>query len=232
MNLKQLIFIIPLILLRKHRQCYASNQTNSAGNLLNAGIFNCSYDNTINITRNAVLANGSYIYNNQTVVPNQLVGNYDYEIFYNGTRRKVAQHKRACICHLKPCISMCSDVILETYQYVINNDIYDALDIFSIDMTLANNSVVTKNIAEDFAAIVLTEYCKLSYMLSPETHANSGWTLFEVRGNCEIYCCCKFNVIFIFRMVVYCVTGMGFNLEGPNTVSICMRQQLIIISMI
>ncbi|XP_065361325.1 probable G-protein coupled receptor Mth-like 11 [Calliphora vicina] len=185
MSLKQLIFIIPIILMVKHFQCYAKEQQiTSAGDTrsnqtISDGIFNCSYDNTINITKNAVLANGSYIYDNQTVIPTQLVGNYDYEILYNGNRRKVPQHKRACICQLKPCISLCSNTISETYQYVINNAMYEALDIFSIDVTLANNSVVRKNIAKDFAPIILEEYCKLSYVLSPETDEHFGWTLFE-----------------------------------------------------
>ncbi|XP_065361010.1 G-protein coupled receptor Mth2-like isoform X2 [Calliphora vicina] len=144
------------------------------------GFFNCAYENTIKITKDdAFLPNGSYIYDNQTLVPPQLVANYDYEILYNGSRHKVPQHKRACICHLKPCVTLCSQDILKTYQYVKNNAISAALDIFSIKVTLANKSVVRQNIALDFAPIVLNKYCESSYMLSPETNKNYNWTLFE-----------------------------------------------------
>ncbi|XP_065361352.1 probable G-protein coupled receptor Mth-like 2 [Calliphora vicina] len=236
MNLKQLIIVIQIILLRNRIHCYAenhkftsqgvnkSNQSNK-GNILNdfqtqnniltssnvssiyrnaknsnqqyqstaesiadlyffsshdvMGIFNCSYENTINITNNTLLANGSYIYDNQTLVPPQLVGSYDYEILYNGSRRKVPLHKRACICHLKPCISLCSNDISETYQYVINNAMYDALDIFSINVNLNNGLVATKNIVKDFAPIEWQEFCAVLYMLTPEINVGSDWTLFE-----------------------------------------------------
>ncbi|XP_065361601.1 probable G-protein coupled receptor Mth-like 11 [Calliphora vicina] len=197
MNLKQLIFIIQLVLIINYTQCYAkdrhefsmpnvskSNQKISNGNLLKdfyniRGISNCSYENTINITNSAVLANGSYIYDSQTLVPPQLVGNYDYELLYNGSRRKVPLHKRACICHLKPCITLCSNDIPKTYHYIINNDIIDFVEVFYIQMSLTNSSVVTKNIVEDFEPIVLKEFCAASYMLSPEEDTRLSWTLFE-----------------------------------------------------
>ncbi|KNC34952.1 putative G-protein coupled receptor Mth-like 11 [Lucilia cuprina] len=143
------------------------------------GIKNCSYENTINITDTPLLSNGSYIYDNETLIPPDLVGMYNYEILYNGSRRSVPQHRRACICHLKPCITFCSNIIPETYNYIIENNMYYALEMFSIELTLKNRTVVTKNIAEDFMPIVLNEFCEAYKILSPEKENTSTWTLNE-----------------------------------------------------
>lgn len=142
----------------------------------------CSYDNTINISKYSALANGSYIYNNHTLIPPQLVGNYDYEILYNGSKRSVPTHTRACICQLKHCITLCSNSITQFYQDVINDEGEDDfMSLFSIKMTLANKTVVTQNIAADFEHIILNEFCIPFYTLSPEKDRKLGWTFFEVR---------------------------------------------------
>ncbi|XP_065361151.1 G-protein coupled receptor Mth2-like [Calliphora vicina] len=145
------------------------------------GIYNCSYDNTIIINQNSALANGSYIYKNRTLIPPQLVGNYDYEILYNGSKRSLPTHTRACICHLKRCITLCSNSITQFYQDVINDEGNDDdfLSLFSIKMTLANKTVVTQNIAVDFEHIILDEFCIPFYTLSPEKDKKLGWTFFE-----------------------------------------------------
>ncbi|KAI8118477.1 putative G-protein coupled receptor Mth-like 11 [Lucilia cuprina] len=182
MTFKQFINIVLIILAKQQLQLYAYIETSESNGM---GIKNCSYENTINITDTPLLSNGSYIYDNETLIPPDLVGMYNYEILYNGSRRSVPQHRRACICHLKPCITFCSNIIPETYNYIIENNMYYALEMFSIELTLKNRTVVTKNIAEDFMPIVLNEFCEAYKILSPEKENTSTWTLNE-NGNLQI----------------------------------------------
>ncbi|KAM7358532.1 G-protein coupled receptor Mth2-like isoform 2-T2 [Cochliomyia hominivorax] len=138
--------------------------------------------------RKIALPNGSYIHNNHTLIPPHLVGNYDYEILYNGTKIPASLHKRACICRLKHCITLCSDNIPDFYEDSIKDNADDDNDeeddaaistLFNINMTLTNQTIISQNIATDFEHIILDEFCEPFYFLAPQENENLGWTLFE-----------------------------------------------------
>lgn len=149
-------------------------------NLAHAKNYKCLYEDTINITDSYILTNGSYMYRNHTLIQPDLVDIYDYEILYNRTKQSVPTHKRACICHLKTCISFCSENILYHYQEIMANN-PDLLIIFEIDIKMSNNSIVSKNIVEDFEHTILKGFCPDHYALSTETGDDYyAWTLFEV----------------------------------------------------
>ncbi|KNC34954.1 putative G-protein coupled receptor Mth-like 11 [Lucilia cuprina] len=188
MHLNHILIINLLLLLSEYAQSMGSNVsvnkniTHHEQKLtMDKEIRNCSYEDTIEIPDNTFLPNGSYIYKNQTIIPSNLIGNYDYIILYDGTKRTVPQYKRACICRLIPCISFCSHAIPEIYNYLMK----DAKDMrtdkhnFSIEVTFRNRTVIKKNIVEDFEPFVKEDFCEEPYNMIKEVDTKTGWTLFE-----------------------------------------------------
>ncbi|XP_037826737.1 probable G-protein coupled receptor Mth-like 3 [Lucilia sericata] len=192
MHLNHILIIKLLLLLSVYTQSMGSNVSDNKNithreqqlkiekEKYSLGIVNCSYEDTIEIPDNSLLANGSYIYKNQTVIPPNLIGNYDYIILYDGSKRTVPQYKRACICHLMPCISFCSNTIPEIYNIFMKNAQVMRTDKnnFSIEVTLRNRTVVKQNIAEDFEPFVKEDFCEAPHNIIKEVDG-AGWTLFE-----------------------------------------------------
>ncbi|XP_034110849.1 G-protein coupled receptor Mth-like isoform X2 [Drosophila albomicans] len=73
---------------------------------INADIPNCDYYDTVRLSEDQKLPNGSYKYQN-IIIPPELTGEYDYEILMNGDSEKVPRHLRGCACRLGPCIRYC-----------------------------------------------------------------------------------------------------------------------------
>ncbi|KAH8390534.1 hypothetical protein KR215_004133, partial [Drosophila sulfurigaster] len=73
---------------------------------INADIPDCDYYDTVRLSEDQKLPNGSYKYQN-IIIPSDLTGEYDYEIRMDGDAEKVSRHLRGCACRLGTCIRYC-----------------------------------------------------------------------------------------------------------------------------
>ncbi|KAM7355865.1 putative G-protein coupled receptor Mth-like 3 [Cochliomyia hominivorax] len=160
---------------------FIKNQMIISSDLKLENPLSCPFEDTLNITNSQILADGSYLYKNNILLPSDLVDTYDYEILYNGGTRLVPEHKRACICgNIAQCITLCSNNIIKFYSEFIANKRIDLLHIFDIPVTLTNQSVDMRNIIKDFEHNVLSDFCPSKYPLATDIETNkSRWTLFE-----------------------------------------------------
>ncbi|XP_065719424.2 probable G-protein coupled receptor Mth-like 3 isoform X2 [Drosophila suzukii] len=71
-----------------------------------ADIPDCDFYDTVDITDGKKFSNGSYLYDS-LLIPANLVGEYDFEILPDGTKKYGSRHMRGCACKLRPCIRFC-----------------------------------------------------------------------------------------------------------------------------
>lgn len=155
-----------------------------------ADIPGCNYFDTVDLSKNEKLPNGSYIYEN-VVIPAEQTGIYDYEILSDGEAVSVAPHLRGCACKEGTCIRFCChrNLFLVEDERTCSGDITTAVDYDPIvKVTLNNGSVVTKHILNDFVVQQdLPVPCSAHFSLNPEVDPDLEWTLFEVRINKRSY---------------------------------------------
>lgn len=151
-----------------------------------ADIPGCNYFDTVDLSKNEKLSNGSYIYEN-VVIPAEQTGVYEYEVLSDGATVSVAPHLRGCACKEGTCIRFCChrNLFLVQDERTCSGDIATAVDYDPIvNVTLMNGSVVTKHILNDFVVQQdLPVPCSAHFSLNPEVDAELQWTLFEVRSN-------------------------------------------------
>lgn len=155
---------------------------------------NCPFIYTVDLSESPLLPNGSYLYNNDTIIPPQFVRDYNYTILINGPKSKnIRTHKRGCICAVKQCLPFCSDDMEKFYENYKSECVNFG---FGKNVTYHGGLVKKKHLIKDFHAIY-GKVCDLEkgYMMSPELEPYSEWTLYEVISYCYI------NRIFFFTLV-------------------------------
>lgn len=167
-----------------------------------AEIPGCNYFDTVDLSKNEKLSNGSYIFEN-VVIPAEQTGIYDYEILSDGEKVSVAPHLRGCACKEGTCIRFCChrNLFLVEDERTCSGDITTAVDYDPIvRVTLNNGSVVTKHILNDFVVQQdLPVPCSAHFSLNPEVDPELEWTLFEVRINKRSYTSAYTSYHFLFQ---------------------------------
>ncbi|XP_017043520.2 G-protein coupled receptor Mth-like [Drosophila ficusphila] len=117
-----------------------------------AEIIDCDFFDTVSLSAEQRLSDGSYSYND-VIIPANLTGTYDFRILPDGRRENVAIHIRGCICKVKTCIRFCCppDHLFVDSQCFKNNMTEVELDPF-LNVTLNDGSVVKKHFADDVFA--------------------------------------------------------------------------------
>jgi len=142
-------------------------------------IENCDYHDTVNITGNEKLANGSYLYEGVSIPPH-LTGIYNYEILFDGIREEVPEHRRGCVCKIKRCFKFCCHPrkLKEDYNFECSSELSDELKYDPlINITQADGSRKLEHVFDDF---VFQEGlpCYSTYTLRPEEDERDKWELF------------------------------------------------------
>ncbi|XP_062129409.1 G-protein coupled receptor Mth-like [Drosophila sulfurigaster albostrigata] len=118
---------------------------------INADIPDCDYYDTVRLSEDQKLLNGSYKYQNIIISP-ELTGEYDYEILMNGDSDKVPRHLRGCACHLGTCIRYCcpKNQKLVVEERRCGEDIQD-LDDFDgfVDFVWTNGTEMKMPVSDD-----------------------------------------------------------------------------------
>lgn len=66
----------------------------------------CPFRDTVNLTNQKMLMDGSYFYQG-ILIPPEKQQQFDYELKFLGEKKTVEPHIRGCICDQKPCIKLC-----------------------------------------------------------------------------------------------------------------------------
>ncbi|EDW57472.2 uncharacterized protein Dvir_GJ16328 [Drosophila virilis] len=128
-----------------------------------ADIPGCNYFDTVKLTQEQQLENGSYRYRN-VIIPKEKTGIYDYRISLDGKMQMASNYTRGCVCHVKSCIPFCCD----PHEFLV-----DAL----LNVTLFNGTETEINLRKDFLVQpVYEEFCDFIGLNSSLDHQ---WTLFE-----------------------------------------------------
>lgn len=140
----------------------------------------CDYFDTVDLSNIKKFENGSYKYED-VLIPKEYVGEYDYEVLFNGNEESVPRHTRGCVCKVKSCIRFCchpqkmlvyGDRTCENYA---SNFSYETV----LNITLNNGEQIEKNIMEFTVQQHLPVPCaKHDYL--DDTNIYQNWTLFEV----------------------------------------------------
>ncbi|KAL7731084.1 hypothetical protein ACLKA6_014290 [Drosophila palustris] len=123
--------------------------------------------------------NGSYRYED-VLIPKEQVGEYDYQILFNGDEESVPNHIRGCACKFKTCIRFCchpQKLLLEdeaSCEDVVNNLNYSTV----LNITLNNGTQIEKNVIEFMVQQHLPVPCD-SHLYLDDLDINQSWTLFE-----------------------------------------------------
>ncbi|XP_065362099.1 G-protein coupled receptor Mth2-like [Calliphora vicina] len=140
----------------------------------------CPFVYTVDLTESPLLANGSYLYHNDTVIPPQFVRDYNYTILIdknNKNSKNIRTHKRGCICAVKQCLPFCSDEMDKFYEKFKSPPVDQG---FIKNVTFSGGLVLKKHLLHDFFPIY-GNVCDIEngYMLSPEVEEHNEWTLYE-----------------------------------------------------
>ncbi|XP_030565118.1 probable G-protein coupled receptor Mth-like 11 [Drosophila novamexicana] len=128
-----------------------------------ADIPGCNYFDTVKLTKEQQLENGSYRYRN-VIIPKEKTGIYDYRISLDGKMQMASNYTRGCVCHVKSCVPFCCD----PHEFLV-----DAL----LNVTLLNGTETEINLRKDFLVQpVYEEFCDLVGLNNSLDHQ---WTLFE-----------------------------------------------------
>lgn len=117
---------------------------------------NCKFEDTVDLTDALRYANGSYLYDENVIIPADQVAIYDYEEIFRGKRVPHEPHPRGCLCKDHKCVKFCCDPIKEgifnnTRECgSLPNDLkYDV----SIDVTYPNGSIYLTDLRKHFTVI-------------------------------------------------------------------------------
>ncbi|XP_043064867.1 G-protein coupled receptor Mth-like [Drosophila ficusphila] len=144
-----------------------------------AEIIDCDFFDTVSLSAEQRLSDGSYSYND-VIIPANLTGTYDFRILPDGQRENVAIHIRGCICKVKTCVRFCCppDHLFVDSQCLKNDMTEVELDPF-LNVTLNDGSVVKKHFADDvFAQWHFPFPCDSMFCLDNRREADQ-YNLFE-----------------------------------------------------
>jgi len=149
-----------------------------------AEINNCDFYDTVDISSGQKYPNGSYLYDN-LLIPANLVGEYDFEILPDGTKKYGSRHMRGCACKLRPCIRFCCphNHKMKSSKCVgeMSTDELESHNRY-VNVTLNNGTVAKRHFKED---LVVQSDLPLpcgdeSMHHADHTKPDHGFTLFEV----------------------------------------------------
>lgn len=143
---------------------------------------NCDYFDTVNLTNSLKFTNGSYRYED-IIIPKEKVGQYNYQISYDGEREPVLEHTRGCACQIKSCVRFCCHPQkLLIYKEQRCGDVISNLSYNSVLKITTNDGLeIEKNISEFVVQRHLPVPCSAHIALDP-SDKNNAWTLFEVKA--------------------------------------------------
>ncbi|XP_034484403.1 probable G-protein coupled receptor Mth-like 11 [Drosophila innubila] len=139
----------------------------------------CDYFDTVALSINQRLQNGSYQYEG-VLIPKEEVGEYDYEILFDGDKESVAMHTRGCICKFRTCIRFCC----HPQKLLVDGDrscenVNNTLEYSTVlNITLNNGTQIEKNVMEFMVQQHLPVPCANHDYLN-NTNIYQNWTLFE-----------------------------------------------------
>ena len=139
----------------------------------------CPFTHTVDLYNSPKLANGSYLYQNNTLIPPELIREYNYTVLISDRSDKSIQtQKRGCICGVKQCVRFCSDRLEQFYKKFKSHNIDYG---YEKNVTLSNGAVKVKHLLHDFHPIY-GQVCDIQngYMLQTEREQHNDWTLYEV----------------------------------------------------
>nr|XP_016928141.2 probable G-protein coupled receptor Mth-like 3 [Drosophila suzukii]XP_036669614.1 probable G-protein coupled receptor Mth-like 3 [Drosophila suzukii] len=148
-----------------------------------AEINNCDFYDTVDISSGQKYPNGSYLYDN-LLIPANLVGEYDFEILPDGTKKYGSRHMRGCACKLRPCIRFCCphNHKMKSSKCVgeMSTDELESHNRY-VNVTLNNGTVAKRHFKED---LVVQSDLPLpcgdeSMHHADHTKPDHGFTLFE-----------------------------------------------------
>lgn len=149
----------------------------------NKEIPNCAFEDTVNLT-NAITLNGSYLYElEQILIPPDLVGIYDYEEIYDGSRIPVKPHLRGCVCKGRNCIKFCchpsKELIANSSRVCSKDELEEELEYDPYIEVIYNNGSRIKTHATKQFVVIQGVPCEGGYPLSPQEDEDDKWDIFE-----------------------------------------------------
>ncbi|XP_037940040.1 G-protein coupled receptor Mth2-like isoform X1 [Teleopsis dalmanni] len=145
-----------------------------------ARIPNCEFHDTVNITGSLRYNNGSYLHDG-VIIPPKLIGEYDYEVLYDGLELTVGKHVRGCICKLKPCVKLCCrpKQIKKENLRECEIDAKTELELSPyVNITFSNGTEQSIHVLEEFY-VQHGIPCYDAYKLTPDSEEDDEWKLFE-----------------------------------------------------
>uniref|UniRef100_T1PGE5 Methuselah n=1 Tax=Musca domestica TaxID=7370 RepID=T1PGE5_MUSDO len=143
----------------------------------------CAFEDTVDLTKSQKFNNGSYLYEDILITPDQ-INIYDYEEIYQGIRLPREPHPRACLCQgQRNCVRFCchpARELIANYSRRCSDEMlqkeleYDPY----INVTLNNGSVVSKHVTKEFTVIQGVP-CAGAYALAPQYDEEDSWVIFE-----------------------------------------------------
>lgn len=143
----------------------------------------CAFEDTVDLTKSQKFNNGSYLYEDILITPDQ-INIYDYEEIYQGIRLPREPHPRACLCQgQRSCVRLCchpARELIANYSRRCSGEMlqkeleYDPY----INVTLNNGSVVSKHVTKEFTVIQGVP-CAGAYALAPQYDEEDSWVIFE-----------------------------------------------------
>ncbi|XP_058982399.1 G-protein coupled receptor Mth2 isoform X1 [Musca domestica] len=139
----------------------------------------CNFDETANLTNAHRFSNGSYLYDN-VIIPPEQVTIYDYIEVLGGQRIPYPPHPRGCVCQNGGCIKFCCH---PTKQYLnsegkcrrIEHEISNS---FYVNVTSNKGGTMPRNAINDFIKLN-GRPCQYPEALLPEMHKEDGWQILE-----------------------------------------------------
>ncbi|KAH8274990.1 hypothetical protein KR018_008390 [Drosophila ironensis] len=141
----------------------------------------CKFHDTVNLTGHHRFPNGSYEYEG-LIIPEHLVGNYDYIFKSLVDRVEVPQHVRGCVCQIKPCINICCPWG-ETYNTELGECVNDTSDhrVWPkpvLNVTFDDNTTAAVNISQQFA-VQSFRPCSKMFSLQPQINDFDGYLIYQ-----------------------------------------------------
>ncbi|KPU77551.1 uncharacterized protein Dana_GF24876, isoform I [Drosophila ananassae] len=141
----------------------------------------CKFHDTVNLTGHTRFPNGSYEYEG-IIIPEHLVGNYDYVFRSLADRVEVPNHVRGCVCKLKPCLNICCPwgQIYNSGRGECMNDTMDHREWPKpvLNVTFAENITMEVNISQQFA-VQSFRPCAKMFSLQPEINDFDAYLIFQ-----------------------------------------------------
>lgn len=142
----------------------------------------CDFEDTVDLTHAQELPDGSFLYENILIPPDQ-VGVYEYEEYFDGDRVFMPAHNRGCLCKNRNCIKFCcepteEDLILNSRECQPMPEIEGKTLDLHVNVRYANGSKGRAHATKDFTVIQGIP-CLSDAVLDAENNVLSKWEILE-----------------------------------------------------